>query len=68
MATKQASKNRIDYLVSIIKEEIIRIKELEQSRGKDRNGWVDECAQRYLSGYKQEVNKLAGLKVYLDVI
>lgn len=65
--TKTESKKRITNLIAIIIKETRRIEKLRQTKGTDRNGWVDECAQRFLTQYKKEVNKLAGLRIYTDV-
>jgi DNA primase large subunit len=67
MKDNTKSKKRINNLLSIIKKETNRINNLRKEKGVDRNGWVDESAERFLSMHKKEVNDLAGLRIYTDV-
>jgi hypothetical protein len=61
---KSESKKRITELVERIVKEDSRIADLKAAKKFDKNGWVDEYAQRCLWIDKEEVNTLAGINLY----
>ena len=62
---KTKNRKRINELVEMINNIKARL-QAKKDAGivRDKNGWFDECAQRDAYAMKQEVNKLAGIKIY----